>query len=335
LSHRRWLILVLSPILVSGVALGVAKTFPRVEEPTGSNDVVTALEGPRADEPPRPTESARVPPETGAAAPAESRELEDACRDEAEDLGGRLGDDCQVIVRPPFVLAGDLSEAGLSRWYDRTIHPASQAMNASYFSVQPDEVITILLFSGEEPYNRYAKSLFGDEEVSVYGYFKPASRTLVMNIGTGGGTLVHELTHALMEFDFPKVPDWFNEGLASLHEQCQFREDGSGIDGLVNWRLPKLQEAIADGRLRSLESLISADDFRSSAQVGLNYAQARYFCMYMQEQGVLGDYYHRFRKNQKADPLGAATVLEVFPGKSWQDLDEEFREWVRTLEWGG
>jgi len=55
---------------------------------------------------------------------------------------------------------------------------------------------------------------------------------------------VHEMTHALIEFDFPKVPCWFNEGFASLFEQCSTA--GGKIRGLVNWRLPLLQRAIGD-----------------------------------------------------------------------------------------
>jgi hypothetical protein len=204
-------------------------------------------------------------------------------------------------------------------------------MAASYFAVPPDEPITVLLFRGEESYNRFARELFGDEGISVYGYYKPARRTLVMNIGTGGGTLVHELTHALIDFDFPDVPDWFNEGLASLHEQCRFRADESGIDGLVNWRLPILQEALQRGRLRPLADLVQADDFRG-AHEGVNYAQARYFCMYMQEQGVLEEFYSRFRANQKDDPLGYRTMGEVFPDVTWDELDAAFRGWVERQQ---
>ena len=40
-----------------------------------------------------------------------------------------------------------------------------------------------------------------------------------MNIGPGPGTLSHELVHPYMEANFPNVPAWFNEGLASLYEQ--------------------------------------------------------------------------------------------------------------------
>ncbi len=88
----------------------------------------------------------------------------------------------------------------------------------------------MLVFNGEESYNRYCNALFGDSGISVYGYYKPQLRTLALNLATGGGTLTHELTHALVDFDFPEVPAWFNEGLASLHEQCRFRSDPRALD---------------------------------------------------------------------------------------------------------
>ncbi len=153
-----------------------------------------------------------------------------------------------------------------------------------------------------------------------------------MNIATGGGTLVHELAHALMAFDFPNVPDWFNEGLASLYEQCQFGEENGRrtIEGLANWRLPELQRAIRAKKIGSLESLIKSDDFRGR-NVGLNYAQARYFCMYLQEQGLLAKYYRAFRANYKDDPEGLRTAQKIL-GEKWLTIDEDFQAWVLRLE---
>ena len=224
--------------------------------------------------------------------------------------------------------------AELDRWHQRTIRPAAEAMANCYFREAPSQPITVLLFETEESYNRYAHDLYGDNGISVYGYYKPHLRTLVMNISTGGGTLVHELTHALMDFDFPKVPDWFNEGLASLHEQCTFRDgaDGPWVEGLVNWRLPGLQAAIKKKRLRSLKTLIEANDFRGELE-GTNYAQARYFCLYLQERGLLKDFYRTFRTAGKDDPLGVKVAAELFPDLSWAQLDTEFQAWVMTLKY--
>jgi hypothetical protein len=257
------------------------------------------------------------------------------CAASAKDLRPRLGDECHVAVHSPFVIAGNLGDADLAAWHRRTIAPAAKAIANCYTKAAPSEPITILLFADEKSYRGYAEKLFSDRNVSVYGYYKPSLRTMVMNISTGGGTLVHELTHALVDFDFPDIPPWFNEGLASLHEQCEFRSDEGAIEGpfirgLVNWRLPALQQAIAEGRLRPLEELIGSDDFRGRLE-GLNYAQARYFCLYMQEQGVLRKFYHAFRDGRKDDRLGLKSARAMFPERSWDELNQAFRRWVTGL----
>jgi hypothetical protein len=270
------------------------------------------------------------------AAETQSREaLAKACRQTAGQLAEKLGDGCNVVERPPFVLAGNMSASELEEWHRQTIAPAARALASSYFTVAPDKPITVLLFPNEKSYNQYAKQLFGDQGISVYGYYKPTQRTLVMNIGTGGGTLVHELTHALADFDYPAIPDWFNEGLASLHEQCRFREDKEKdeywIEGLENWRLPILHEAIKEKRLRSLKSLVSDDDFRGG-KVGTNYAQARYFCLYLQRKGLLKEFYRQMRRGQQEDRLGIKAVEKIVPAKSWEALDEDFQAWALALK---
>lgn len=261
-----------------------------------------------------------------------ARALAKACDEKAAFWRRTLGDGCHVLARSPFVIAGDLDEAALKQWYEGTIAPAAAAMQAQYFKTAPYEPVTVLLFRDETSYNHYAKELFGDEGISIYGYFKPLQRTLVMNIATGGGTLVHELTHALASFDFPAIPTWLNEGIASLHEQCRFRDGDQGpwIEGLPNWRLPKLAEAIQQGRLRSLESLIGGNDFRGDQQT-INYAQARYFCLYLQRKGKLTELYRVMRENQKVDRFGVAAVQSLFPKQSWAEIDAALAAFVKEL----
>ena len=327
MSRLRLIILVLGPIPIVAGALVLSRSFDHTPRVPSANEVIRPAHGGNV-----PVTNTVAPASVRPDAAGAERRFAEECRRRAESIARQLGRECDVVVRAPFVIGGDLNEEELGRWYDRTIGPAARAMAASYFSVPPDRPITVLLFSNETTYNHYATKLYGDEDVSVYGYYKPRNRTLVMNIGTGGGTLVHELTHALVDFDFPQIPDWFNEGLASLHEQCRFRDDESGIDGLENWRLPGLKKAIRDDRLRTIQSLITADDFRSSG-VGLNYAQARYLCLYMQREDVLEDFYRRFRATHGSDSLGYSALRYVFSDRSEEELEADFRRFVLGLEW--
>ena len=77
---------------------------------------------------------------------------------------------------------------------------------------------------------------------------------VVMNIATSGGTLVDEIVHPYMAANFPECPSWFNEGLASLYEQCG--EENGRIHGDTNWRLAGLQKAIRSKKLPPFKSLL-------------------------------------------------------------------------------
>lgn len=259
--------------------------------------------------------------------------LVQACSREGDKLRARLDDTFAVRVSAPFIVAGNMNVPQLKRYAAGSVVRPARAMWASYFDAKPTRPITVLLFADANSYALWARKLFNDARVPHFGYYKPGLRTLVMNIRTGTGTLVHELTHSLIVYDFPKVPDWFNEGLASLHEQCSVRPDR--IIGLTNWRLPGLQAAISRGpaaragKLRSLEDLITSDDFYGPRQ-GINYAQARYFCMYMQTRGVLVKFYKHFRRNHTGRRAAVQAVEKVF-GKKIADVEKGFLAWVKTL----
>lgn len=329
LSKHRLLILLLGPLPIVALSLGLARWLRHGDVARAEgNHVVHSPAEPRAGQRlarARVTALRPVLVEQGS-------QLAAQCAAVAANLRGRLAEQCQVVERPPFVLAGDLSAEELDRWHQATIGPAARAMLRSYFRVAPDEPITVLLFANEHSYDQYARELYGDANISIYGYYKRGQRVLVMNAATGGGTIVHELTHALADADCPHIPDWLNEGLASLHEQCRIRADESALEGLENWRLPVLQQAIRQQRLRPLKSLIADDDFRLH-EVGLNYAQARYFCLWLQRQGLLEEFFARWRTGQASDPLGIEAVAQMFPGKSWDQLDREFHAWALSLAW--
>ncbi len=280
MNRIRWLILILGPLPIVGSSWTLSAWLKPDPQRVDRNEVLRTPAGDSTSHDSLSPDNAEDTNHDG---------LADACERSARRLALQLGAGCRVIERPPFVLGGDLGPHELELWHAETIEPAVRAMRNCYFRTVPKQPITVLLFRDEQSYNCGSQRLFGDSNISIYGYYKPNQRTLLLNAATGKGTLLHELTHALMDGDFPSAPDWFNEGLASLHEQCRFRSDvaGSWIEGLPNWRLRGLQQRIRQGQLRSLEAMIVDRNFRGRLE-GTNYAQARYFCLYMQTQGVLG-----------------------------------------------
>ena len=264
-----------------------------------------------------------------AAAPATQQSLSDECDRTLAKWKDRLDEEhFTTLVSPPFVLAGDGGEARLKQYRDQTILAAAKALHATYFDAQPTEPIVIFLFESEEPYRRLAKKWFDEDNVPHFGFCRNDG-VMLMNISTGGGTLVHELVHALIKPEFPNVPTWFNEGLASLYEQCDL--SGRKIRGLKNWRLPALKQAIRDNKLRSIRDLVADEHFYNTALTGLNYAQARYLLMYLQQNNQLQPFYKSFRAAVKDDPTGIKTLEAQIAPKSLEDFEHEWRAWVLSL----
>jgi hypothetical protein len=227
-----------------------------------------------------------------------------------ESLRGRLdGRGWTVLAEPPFAVVGDGTSLQVERHAAATIRWSVQHLEAAYFDKPPLEIITIWLFETADSYERHTVELFHEAPDTPYGFYSPSNRALVMNIATGGGTLVHEIVHPYIEANFPDCPSWFNEGLASLYEQSAER-DGR-IVGLTNWRLAGLQAALREGRVPSFRELCESGESFYSEDRGSNYAQARYLCYWLQEHGTLSDYYERFRANIAVDPTGYATLVEL------------------------
>lgn len=235
-----------------------------------------------------------------------------------------------VIVQPPFVVAGDQHPNEVERRANDTVKWAVVRLKRDFFARDPKDILDVWLFKDDASYRKHAKELFGDEPDTPYGYYSEAHKALVMNIGTGGGTLVHEIVHPFMSANFPQCPAWFNEGMGSLYEQAGDR--GGHICGRTNWRLAGLQEAIAQGGLPSFQQLTAMTEqqfYRGDR--GTNYAQSRYLCYYLQEKGLLTRYYKEFVANAKSDPSGYKTLTSVLGEQDMAAFQKRWEAYVMQL----
>ena len=265
-------------------------------------------------------------------APATVVEIEVQCQRVTQRLRDELGDRGDVVVRSPFVLAGDDTAHALSVRYEKQIEPLERAMRGSYFEMVPDRPITFLLCLNTASYHDLARHLFADEPVSKWGYYKPARRTVIVNLEHGAAGIGHEMTHALMDFDFPTAPFWFREGLAALHESVFVRETavGTSLEGLRKGRWKAMQSLLDNDRLLTLEALLTAGK-PSTGRAARRYAQARFFCLFLQQNQQLKTYYQRFKRASSVDPHGIRTLLEVLGKQHLEDVDRDFRHWLEEL----
>ena len=240
--------------------------------------------------------------------------------------------DFTIVVQPPFVVIGDESADAVKEHSERTVKWAVDKLKQNYFSKDPKEILDIWLFKDAPSYERNALALFGDKPSTPYGYYSSRHKAL-MNISTGGGTLVHEIVHPFIEANFPNCPPWLNEGLGSLYEQSG--EVDGHIHGYTNWRLPGLQKAIKAGQVQPFKNLMSLDasTFYNDDK-GTNYAQSRYLCYYLQQRDLLVKFYREFVAHQKTDPSGYQTLQRILRTRDMKTFKLKWEKYVLGLQQG-
>ena len=238
-----------------------------------------------------------------------------------------------TIIQKPFVVIGDEPAARVAERAKRTVKWSTSRLKRMYFKKDPKDIIDIWLFKDKSSYRKHAWELFADKPETPYGYSSSEHKALVMNIRTGGGTLVHEIVHPFIDTNFPDCPSWFNEGLASLYEQSQGK--GDDIVGLTNWRLAGLQKAIKSNQVPSFRTLTatSTQEFYNE-DPGTNYSQARYLCYYLQEKGILTQFYHTFHAAFAKDPTGYKTLQSVLGTKDMAAFKKGWEKYVLKLRFG-
>jgi hypothetical protein len=237
-----------------------------------------------------------------------------------------------TLIEDPFVVIGDEDPATVKRRSKNTVRWAVKHLKKLYFDKNPKSIIDIWLFKNKSSYRKHCKEFFDDTPGTPFGYYSPSQKILVMNISTGGGTLVHEIVHPFIETNFPQCPSWFNEGLASLYEQCGTKE--GRINGYTNWRLAGLQRAIKKNSVPSFKTLMSTstDQFYNE-DPGTNYSQARYLCYYLQEKGLLVSFYKNFNKDAKNDSTGLKTLKKILRTKDLISFKKEWETWILKLKY--
>lgn len=260
-------------------------------------------------------------------APSLAEPTRDQLDKRASQLEKKLaGQGYTVLVEPPFVVVGDSPTKEVKRITTGFLRRKAALLEKEFFAKRPDKVLEVWLFRNRKTFLAGAKRFFGDDPGTPFGYYSPDDGALIMN-ASGLGTLSHELVHPYMEANFPDVPAWFNEGLASLYEQPSER-DGR-IVGLPNWRLPNLKKEIRAKTLPKLAALLAttSDQFYDADYDA--YAYARYLVYYLQEHGKLQAFYKQFRDDKK-DLTGAAALTSVL-GEDLASFEPKWRTWVLAI----
>jgi len=247
-----------------------------------------------------------------------------------QSLKERIPEGFQIRVERPFVLIGNGGPAELEHAARDVVRFAVERLERDFFARAPAKVLEVWLFRDAPSYQRGVRLLTGEGPGTPYGFYSPSHGMLLMNLATGGGTLVHEIVHPYVEADLPAAPSWVNEGLGSLFEQSADR--GGHIVGLTNWRLEGLQDAIVDRRLGSLDKLshTTRDAFYGDGS-GTHYAAARYLMFYLQERGLLVGFVKALHTDLARDPSGWTTLVATLGERDMAVFQKRWEAWVLEL----
>jgi hypothetical protein len=275
-----------------------------------------------------------APKQVPATLPAAPNSADDEFTKHVDQLKKKLpSNDFSVVVQPPFVVIGDEPAEAVKAHSEQTVKWAVDRLKQDYFTKDPKDILDIWLFKDATSYQQNTQALFGEKPGTPYGYYSSAHKALIMNISTGGGTLVHEIVHPFIEANFPNCPPWLNEGLGSLYEQSG--EVNGHIHGYTNWRLPGLQSAIRAGKVPSFKELMSTDQrtFYNEDR-GTNYGQSRYLLYYLQQRSLLITFYREFFAHQKEDPTGYLTLRRVLGVRDMNAFKQNWEKYVLGLKQG-
>ena len=223
----------------------------------------------------------------------------------------------------------------------------------TYRVALPDRYVTIYLVPTVQQLRGLADQLHGlDVNAATIGYTYRDDLSVVAVIsGEQIGTLFHEFFHLAVRNNFGDIPQWLDEGIASLYEVSAFY--GDTVLGEPNWRgrvlrdfwsiRPTLAQVITSEwfPFDVFEITHDTDGFKdSSRRLAAHMATGRYFILYLQEHGVLARIYRQYQ-SRDVDVVGddvngtAVKLVENALGKPIAVVQSDFEAWFVTVEKDG
>jgi hypothetical protein len=251
-----------------------------------------------------------------------------------------------IIGRFAFVTAAGQSDEQL-KTIARDLERYLDFLNREYQITPPSSYLTIYLEPTIHGVQMTADRVHGlDVSESALGYaYQDDLSTVAFVRGTQSGTLLHEMFHLLVRRSFGDIPQWLDEGIASLYEVSRY--DGTRQIGLPNWRSRVLRNEYVDKV--KLANVIASPWFgfdrtdatgtsmgfeNSSERMAMNLATARYLALYLQENGKLADVYRAFRARDPGgadDPALEAKSIVAAQTTALDQLQVDYDKWLKTI----
>jgi hypothetical protein len=196
-----------------------------------------------------------------------------------------------------------------------------------------DRLISFYLIGGKydhyglENYLRFSNKIHARAQKQV-AYYMALDNSVLAWTSSGGGTLIHEMIHALINNDFANAPFWINEGLASLYEETD------GNTPIDNYRIIFIQEAFKNKKcFMPLLELFGASKYQSLFEEDYNLVNAysRYFCKYVYDRfGIkkLARVYKELKQSGNPIPEKQYDLICTITGKTRNELQSDWQDYL-------
>lgn len=252
------------------------------------------------------------------------------------------------LLTPPAALLAEL-EASLPPSYRRTVCPPFVAASASQdpgaiceaaarfgeflaqsYQLQPPPVWTVLVHHRDrDALVRSMKRADLSRCTGALGYFDWQRNRIEFAAPPGlFGTFNHELAHAFLHWGAPLLPRWFEEGIAALYENAEFR--GGAYCGIENpWRSERIKRSrwAREGTMDRADDIVRMPVFSFEADPAAA-SVARELIRGIQDNGNLVGLYRRLRAGE-ADVLarGAPSESDILA----RTPDEVAQIWLAAI----
>ncbi len=199
---------------------------------------------------------------------------------------------------------------------------------ATLFDAAVPDWCTVIVPAQRDQATVFRRDLGLDDPDRTPGAYRHDRRLLVSR--DIGSSMRHEYTHRLhwadMDARRQRHPMWIQEGLASLFEDYELRNDG-GIAFVPNLRHAIVHRQVTSGRDLALNDIVEKgpDAFREDRSS--LYPQVRSVFEFIADRGRLDTWYRTYVRTYDEDRTGRLALERTF-GRSIDQINELWRRWV-------
>lgn len=183
--------------------------------------------------------------------------------------------------------------------------------------------VDVCVFESNVGYRAFVLDMYGEAAPFAHGFYLSSHRMIALDVSVGLGNLRHEIVHPLIKDAYPEIPDWLNEGLASLYGGARYYNGRYHFR--VNYRLRHLRRAMRRGTAPGFVDLALSDyDTVHGSRERAFYAAGRYLLLYLERRRRLVP----FIREMAASPPTTSHQLNVLRRHA---RESSFWRWVRRL----